>query len=969
MTTSKAALHFPPDYALALAAYGQSNQLPVGNRDTEGYVASPHLALRAAGADLTVLGISGNYVVVSEGMQERDYRNGPFRLIHTVYGSGSNVEARVGYGTVRDNLTQRLTVDWAASASPTALEATVTFSTGTPGHVNLTTHGLLFGVPVVFTTDGTLPVGLTPGDIYYVIARTLSTFTIATATGIEINLTDTGSGTHKIVHSAPEVTGLSFGAASYDVNLTAHGLQAGNRVYFFDASGASTVPTGCTIDGVAVTLAYSTVYYVVPRPSGADADKFAISTTRGGSAILFGTAGTGAQGLHRRYGAYVTLNDRFKSYSNVKVLTPYQPEVVGDYPSTPASIPGTVAPVPATYEDAAMFLDFTWNEGVEGIGSFNDSLTGSGASGSTVSGLTITVTGTGFSANLYVDGYIAIENAAGDRWVGKIASNTSNTATVYAWTSSGGSVEAPSGNVAYEAHIPHWLDNPYHALPGKGFRYPSGSMQCAPIYNRPRGVFTPGYATVGSAAPVYKFGHLIEQAWRLSLMLGRTIYVVNLAVGGTGQILGASNNVPLYGGQIGWFDDDLDVSWSPGDSNARSLSARFSRMLTSMAPAALTAQGSTLKLRYIAISGFQGETDSLSAVGREQYRRSLPAFYAWLRDRIVTAGLSAYAGDVKIPVMHARIAHEPWEVTEVTLPVPPYIYPVANSDLLGLVNAGIEEFVARDGYAGTIDVDDSPKEPVDVLHFNGFGAALNGKLSAEVIFTLVCKAAAQGVDNAAVEISNMALALCGENGNVFSLDPAVDQSSNAALCAQFYPTARDTVSERHSWAFTTKIETLVSITKDAIRTEWTYAYAVPSNMASPIAVLPANAADDYYAPTIAPDVAAAYSGNLSLRVPQPVRFTIEHDAEGLPVLYTNEPDAKLRFNLRLDGSIELPKKFKLAVAWQLASLISGPLMKGDVGMTFSMRADALSRYHGGAAAVTDSQHRDQPRNDAMPWNR
>lgn len=963
MTTSKAALNFPSDYALAIATWGQSNARPRGDRDTEGYAASPHLALRAAGKDLTVLGISGNYVLVSETLTASDYRLGGFRLMQTVYGSSLSVEARVGFGTVRENTAQLLTVDWAATASPAALDATVTFTIGTPGLVNLATHGLASTAAVAFNANGgVLPTGLREGVVYYVTTTALNTFSVSeTSGGSSINFTDAGSGTLKMVYS--DVLTVTFGAGTSIVTLVAHGLQAGNRVVFSDGTGSSTLPA---------SLAFGQVYYVVSVPT---ADTFSVATSRNGTAIAFATAGTGTVKMRRRFGSYATLNDRFKSYANVKVLTPYQPEAAGGYPATAPSVPGTLAPFPAavaTYEDAALFLDFSWNEGVEGVGTYNDSLTGSGASGSTVAGLVLTCFSSVFSANLYVGGYVQITDAAGSRWVGKIASNTSSALTVESWTPASGSTTAPTGNVAFEAHIPHWLDSPYHALPGIGFRYPSNDHSPQLIYNRPRGVLTQGYGVPTTSAPKYRFGYMIELAWRLSLMLGRTIYVVNLGVDAAGLSLSTANNSAAFQGQLGWADDDVMLSWTPGSPT--SLAARFARMLTVQAPAALTAAGSPLKLRYIGISGFQGETDAGSAVARENYRKSLPAFYAWLRNLIVDAGLSAFSGDVRVPVVHARITHEPWEVSSIALPFPPYVYPVANPDLLGLVNAAVEEFVARDGYADTIDTDDSQKlvySGFDPLHFNGIGEARNGRLVADAMYALVCRAAAQGIDLSAVEISNLALSLCGQESLLISLDPAVDQSHLAALCARFYPTARDLVSERHSWSFTTKHCVLTEITKDLSRTEWAHAYAIPANMAKPISVLPANAGADYMiemtTPTTLAELATvATQGKVTL--PRP--FTIENDAEGLPVLYTNEPDAVLRYNLRLDGSIGLPKQFKLAVAWQLASFLAGSLMKGDVGMNFAIKAEAMSKHFGGAAAVTDSAHREQPQQSTlMPWNR
>lgn len=76
--------------------------------------------------------------------------------------------------------------------------ATVTISQASPGVVTWTNHGLQANTPVVFTTTGALPTGLTAGTQYYVkTVSTVSTFTVsATQGGSAINTTDAGSGTH-----------------------------------------------------------------------------------------------------------------------------------------------------------------------------------------------------------------------------------------------------------------------------------------------------------------------------------------------------------------------------------------------------------------------------------------------------------------------------------------------------------------------------------------------------------------------------------------------------------------------------------------------------------------------------------------------------------------------------------------------------------------------------------------------------
>jgi hypothetical protein len=77
--------------------------------------------------------------------------------------------------------------------------STVTISNASPAVVTWTTHGRITDDPVVFTTTGGLPTGLTAGNTYYVISAGLAanTFEVAaTIGGAAINTSSAGSGTH-----------------------------------------------------------------------------------------------------------------------------------------------------------------------------------------------------------------------------------------------------------------------------------------------------------------------------------------------------------------------------------------------------------------------------------------------------------------------------------------------------------------------------------------------------------------------------------------------------------------------------------------------------------------------------------------------------------------------------------------------------------------------------------------------------
>lgn len=77
--------------------------------------------------------------------------------------------------------------------------ATVTMTIASPGVITWTNHGFVGGEPIVFTTTGALPTGLTAGTVYFVLAASIATDTFRVATtqgGTAINTTGSQSGTH-----------------------------------------------------------------------------------------------------------------------------------------------------------------------------------------------------------------------------------------------------------------------------------------------------------------------------------------------------------------------------------------------------------------------------------------------------------------------------------------------------------------------------------------------------------------------------------------------------------------------------------------------------------------------------------------------------------------------------------------------------------------------------------------------------
>jgi microcystin-dependent protein len=78
---------------------------------------------------------------------------------------------------------------------------TATITNASPGVVTLNSHGLQNGDPVIFTTTGSLPTGITANTTYFVYNKTANTFQLTTArlnAGTVVNTSSSGSGTHTV---------------------------------------------------------------------------------------------------------------------------------------------------------------------------------------------------------------------------------------------------------------------------------------------------------------------------------------------------------------------------------------------------------------------------------------------------------------------------------------------------------------------------------------------------------------------------------------------------------------------------------------------------------------------------------------------------------------------------------------------------------------------------------------------------
>jgi hypothetical protein len=119
---------------------------------------------------------------------------------------------------------------------------TFTITIASPGVVTATAHGYSVNDPVVLSTTGALPTGLTAGTVYFVRNPTANTFELsATTGGASINTTGTQSGIHSV--------GRAFGTTSSTVSFKTGNLPALTGTLLSVDSERKAIPTNSPING------------------------------------------------------------------------------------------------------------------------------------------------------------------------------------------------------------------------------------------------------------------------------------------------------------------------------------------------------------------------------------------------------------------------------------------------------------------------------------------------------------------------------------------------------------------------------------------------------------------------------------------------------------------------------------------------------------------------------------------------
>tara|TARA_R100001440_G_scaffold70554_1_gene93018 strand:- start:99 stop:767 length:669 start_codon:yes stop_codon:yes gene_type:complete len=214
-----------------------------------------------------------------------------------------------------------------------------------------------------------------------------------------------------------------------------------------------------------------------------------------------------------------------------------------------------------------------------------------------------------------------------------------------------------------------------------------------------------------------------------------------------------------------------------------------------------------------------------------------------------------------------------------------------------------------------------------------------------------------------IDICNLALAHLGDDATIASIKPP-EGSAQAEQAARFYPIARNTLLEFHTWNFASKRTSLATVNNTI--DQWEYAYVAPADMITPLAILSPTAQNDYATRMSSGDTPGGITSNFAPTILAghytPQQFVIEGN-----LIYTNQENALLRYQSLITDSTKFSPLFVVTLSWHLASMLAGPIIKGDQGRAESKRCTEIMTGYLTTAKQADNLQRDVSVEHIVPW--
>lgn len=181
-----------------------------------------------------------------------------------------------------------------------------------------------------------------------------------------------------------------------------------------------------------------------------------------------------------------------------------------------------------------------------------------------------------------------------------------------------------------------------------------------------------------------------------------------------------------------------------------------------------------------------------------------------------------------------------------------------------------------------------------------------------------------------ITICNLALSYLGDAATVSSIDPP-EGSVQAEHCARFYPQALRSLLALHRWGFATRSGRLARLSAAQ-----GFAFALPAGMV---------------------EMADVRDG-----AGRPLPFSLQDGR-----ILAQQPEAWGVWTVSEVSADDFPPLFAEALAWQLAAMLSGALLKGDAGAAMAQRClQMVSVYLPKAREADANQHRETTAH-RVPW--
>jgi hypothetical protein len=86
------------------------------------------------------------------------------------------------------------------------------------------------------------------------------------------------------------------------------------------------------------------------------------------------------------------------------------------------------------------------------------------------------------------------------------------------------------------------------------------------------------------------------------------------------------------------------------------------------------------------------------------------------------------------------------------------------------------------------------------------------------------------------------------------------------------------------------------------------------------------------------------------------------------VIYTNQASAMLRYQSLVSDPTKFTPLFVMTLSWHLASMLAGPIIKGDIGSAEAKRCLQMMAGYLSQARTSDSNMRNIKVEHIVPWS-